>query len=62
MHMSETVGVAVFAGIGGALIAVGLDSGWDAVTALALVFAAAAGTAVAGLSAGRRTGAPTEPA
>ena len=35
----ETIGVAVFTGIGGALIAVGLDEGWDAVTALALVFA-----------------------
>ena len=56
LQLAETVGVALFAGIGGALIAVGFDSGWDAVTALALIFAAAAATAVAGLSAGRRTG------
>jgi MFS family permease len=60
LQLAETVGVAIFAGIGGALIAVGLDSGWDAVTALALVFAAAAATALAGLSAGRRTGPPAE--
>ena len=54
----DLVGVAVFAGIGGAVIALGLDQGWDQVTALALVFAAGAATAVAGLSAGRRTTVP----
>ena len=54
LQLAETVGVAVFAGIGGALIAVGLDQGWDAATALALVFAAGAATALAGLAAGRR--------
>jgi MFS family permease len=58
LQLAETVGVALFAGIGGALIALGLDSGWDAVTALALVFFAAAATAAAGLLAGRRTEAP----
>jgi MFS family permease len=54
LQLIETIGVAVFTGIGGALIAVGLERGWDAVTALALVFAGGAGAAVAGLVAGRR--------
>jgi MFS family permease len=54
LQLIETIGVAVFTGIGGAVIAVGLDEGWDTVTALALVFAAGAVAAVAGLAAGRR--------
>ncbi len=54
LQLIETVGVAVFAGIGGALIAVGLDNGWDPVTALVLVFATGAVAAVGGLAAGRR--------
>jgi MFS family permease len=54
LQLIETIGVAVFTGIGGALIALGLDQGWDAVTALALVFATGAAAAVAGLAAGRR--------
>ena len=54
LQLSETIGVAVFTGIGGALIAIGLDHDWDAMTALLLVFAAAAAAAVAGLVAGRR--------
>jgi hypothetical protein len=54
LQLIETIGVAVFTGIGGALIAIGLDRGWDAVTALALVFATGAAAAVAGLAAGRR--------
>jgi MFS family permease len=54
LQLSETIGVAVFTGIGGALIAIGLDHDWDATTALLLVFAAAAAAAVAGLAAGRR--------
>ena len=57
LQLIETIGVAVFTGIGGALIAVGLERGWDAVTALALVFAGGAGAAVAGLVAGRRVAA-----
>jgi MFS family permease len=55
LQLAETVGVAIFTGIGGAIVAVGLDRGWNAVTALALVFAAGGAAAVAGLSAGRRT-------
>jgi MFS family permease len=54
LQLIETIGVAVFTGIGGALIALGLDHGWDAVTALALVFATGAAAAIAGLAAGRR--------
>jgi MFS family permease len=54
LQLAETIGVAVFTGVGGALIAVGLDRGWDAVTALLLVFAAGAAAALAGLAAGRR--------
>jgi MFS family permease len=54
LQLSETIGVAMFTGIGGALIAIGLNQGWDAVTALLLVFAAGAAAAGAGLVAGRR--------
>lgn len=54
LQLSETIGVAIFTGVGGALIAVGLDRGWDAVTALLLVFAGGALAALAGLVAGRR--------
>ena len=54
LQLIETVGVAVFTGVGGALIALGIDRDWDAVTALALVFACGAGAAAAGLAVGRR--------
>ena len=54
LQLSETIGVAVFTGVGGALIALGIERGWDAVTALLLVFAAGAAAAAAGLAAGRR--------
>jgi MFS family permease len=60
LQLIETVGVAVFTGVGGALIALGLDHGWDTVTALALVFACGAAAAVAGLAAGRRVSGPAE--
>ena len=55
LQLAETVGVAVFTGMGGALIAIGLDRGWSDVAALAVVFACGAGAAAAGLLAGRRT-------
>jgi MFS family permease len=55
LQLAETVAVAVFTGVGGALIALGLDRGWQTQTALALVFAAGAGAAVTGLVVGRRT-------
>ena len=54
LQLVETIGVAVFTGVGGALIALGLDHGWETVTALALVFATGAAAAVLGLAAGRR--------
>ena len=45
LQLIETIGVAVFTGLGGAVIALGIAEGWDAVTALALVFAAGAAAA-----------------
>ena len=54
LQLAETIAVALFTGAGGALIAIGLDRGWDAVTALALVFVAGAAAAAAGLLVGRR--------
>lgn len=54
LQLSETIAVALFTGIGGALIALGIERGWDAVTALVLVFAGGAAAALAGLAAGRR--------
>jgi MFS family permease len=54
LQLSETVGVAVFTGVGGALIAIGIEHDWDAATALLLVFAAGAAAGLAGLAAGRR--------
>ena len=55
LQLAETVGIAVFTGLGGALIAVGLDRGWSEAAALAVVFAAGAAAAAAGLVASRRT-------
>jgi MFS family permease len=54
LQLSETISVALFTGIGGALIAVGLQNGWDAATALVLVFLGGGAAALAGLVAGRR--------
>ncbi len=54
LQLAETIAVAVFTGVGGALIALGLDRGWDAVTALVLVFATGAAAAAGGLLVGRR--------
>jgi MFS family permease len=61
LQLSETVGIALFTGVGGALIALGLERGWDTVTALVLVFAGGSAAALAGLVAGRRVGAPPLP-
>jgi MFS family permease len=61
LQLAETIGIALFTGIGGALIAVGLQHRWDAVTALLLVFAGAAAAAAAGLAAGRRVTATAQP-
>jgi MFS family permease len=57
LQLSETIAVALFTGVGGALIALGIERGWDAVTALVLVFAGGAAAALAGLVAGRRVAA-----
>jgi MFS family permease len=54
LQLSETIGIAIFTGVGGALIAVGIERGWDAVTALIVVFAGGAAAALGGLVAGRR--------
>jgi MFS family permease len=54
LQLIETIGVAVFTGIGGTVIAIGLDEGWDTATSLVLVFAAGAAAAAVGLAAGRR--------
>jgi MFS family permease len=54
LQLIETIGVAVFTGLGGAAIALGIAEGWEPVTALALVFAVGGVAAVAGLVAGRR--------
>ena len=54
LQLIETIGVALFTGLGGAVIALGIAQGWDAVTALALVFAGGACAAIVGLVAGRR--------
>jgi hypothetical protein len=54
LQLAETIAVALFTGLGGALIAHGLDRGWDTVTALLLVFAAGGAAAAAGLLVGRR--------
>jgi MFS family permease len=54
LQLIETIGVAVFTGFGGAVIALGLDQGWDTATALALVLAGGGAAASAGLAVGRR--------
>jgi MFS family permease len=54
LQLIEAIGVAVFTGIGGALLAAGLEHGWAATTATGLVFAAAAACALVALPAGRR--------
>jgi MFS family permease len=52
--MVETVSVAVFTGLGGAVIALGLERGWDGETALGVIFAAGVAAAVGAVTAGRR--------
>jgi MFS family permease len=61
LQLIEAIGVAVFAGLGGALLATGLEHGWPTTTAMGLVFACAAACAVAALPAGRRVAAPASP-
>lgn len=54
MQIVETIGVALFTGIGGVVIAAGADHGWADATASGVIFAAGATAALAALPAGRR--------
>jgi hypothetical protein len=60
LQIVETVGVALFTGVGGAAIAAGLARGWDPAVAFAAIFGAAVASGLAGLAAGRRLAAPVE--
>ncbi len=54
LQLIETISIAAFTGAGGALIALGLHQGWDAVAAIGVIFGAGALAAASGLVAGRR--------
>jgi MFS family permease len=54
LQLIETISIATFTGLGGALIAFGLHQGWDAVAAIGVIFGAGALAAASGLLAGRR--------
>jgi MFS family permease len=54
LQLSETIGVAVFTGLAGAVVAAGLARHWPGTTAIAVIFAAAAALAAGTLVAGRR--------
>lgn len=54
LQLVETIGVALFTGVGGAMIAAGANHGWDAATAIGAIFAAGATAALAALLVGRR--------
>jgi MFS family permease len=58
LQLIETISIALFAGLGGVLVALGVDHGWDIGSALAAIVAAAGAAAAAGLLASRRVGAP----
>ena len=51
---SETIAIALFTGLGGVLVALGIEHGWDVESALATVVAAAGLAAAVGLAASRR--------
>jgi MFS family permease len=59
LQLIETIGVAIFTGLAGAVVATGLERGWAASTAILVVFAAAAVLAAAAIPAGRRVTATT---
>jgi MFS family permease len=59
LQLIETIGVAIFTGAAGAIVAAGIDRGWPLTTAIAIIFAAAAGLAVAAVPVGRRVGVTT---
>ena len=62
LQLIETISIALFAGLGGVLVAVGVDHGWDLHGALAAIVAAAGAAAATGLLIARRAGAPSTPA
>ena len=57
LQLIETIGVAIFTGLAGAVVAAGLERGWAASTPILVVFAAAGVLAAAAIPAGRRLGA-----
>jgi MFS family permease len=59
LQLIETIGVAIFTGLAGAVVARGLERGWAASTAILIVFAAAAAVAAGAIPAGRRVTATT---
>lgn len=58
LQLAEAVALALFTGLGGAVIALGLDRGWADGTAIAAIFAGAGLAALAALAAARRIAGP----
>ena len=58
LQLIETISIALFAGLGGVLVALGVEHGWDIGSALAAIVAGAGAAAAAGLLASRRVAAP----
>ncbi len=54
LQLSDTLGIAVGTGIGGSVVALGDGRGWEVSSGTAIVFAAAAAVALAGVAASRR--------
>jgi MFS family permease len=59
LQLSETIGVAIFTGAAGAIVALGIHRGWPGETAITVIFGAAAAIAAATVLAGRRVVATT---
>jgi MFS family permease len=54
LQLMETIGVAIFTGAAGAIVAAGLQRGWAGETAIAVIFGGAAALAAGTVLAGRR--------
>jgi MFS family permease len=54
LQLIETISIALFTGLGGVLVALGVDHGWDVESALATIVAAAGLAAAVGLATSRR--------
>jgi MFS family permease len=54
LQLVETISIALFTGLGGVLVALGVDHGWEIESALATIVAAAGLAAALGLAASRR--------